>query len=342
MMQQLRYHDYYFLDSFFLPCLCLMIILIAQIDLPVSNKYNKLIVAVIYLIAFIFMINKTGIVQRNRLKIHKEDNITQTVYNYSGGKQYLDSLKIPENAKILVLDGTSPNIALARLDRKGFSLMFPTRARIKEALTWDFDYIVFENDNFEDAIYNYYPEILSYINKINDNGKISLYKWKDKPVDETVDEFLRIEGKEPVFIALMTFDSSYSNEWYNIKITSENSYSGKNSGLVDKDSRSSITFESHNLPQLLDSKRKLYFSGYFLHHKLKNCLLVINLEDNGQRLYYKAFDISDSLKFENKWERIDLQLDLPQIKSKDYQLSVYLYNTGKNEFLVDNFGFQLY
>lgn len=342
MMQQLRHHDYYFLDSFYLPCVYLIILLIAPLWIP-ESKHLRFVIPAIYLIAIIFMINKTGINQRNRLKVNHEDNITQAVFAYENADTYLDSLKIPRSAKILVLDGTSPNIALTKLDRKGFSLMFPTKDRIKEALTWNFDYIVFENENFIQAIYQHYPEIISSLKKIDDNGRISVCEISDKPILQTINRFIGIEGKEPVFTALMNYDSTYnSNEWYNINSTSKEAFSGKFSGLLSSNTKYGITFEGKNLKALTEKNRTLVFSSYFFHENMNECNVIVSIKEGDESIYYKSVNISDSLDYIKEWERLELHFNLPQVKSQNHQMSLYLFNVGKNEMMVDDFGFQLY
>ncbi len=44
----------------------------------------------------------------------------------------------------------------------------------------------------------------------------------------------------------------------------------------------------------------------------------------------------------NKWESVDLIFLLPKIKSEDYEFALYIWNTGGNELLLDDFGFKIY
>lgn len=56
----------------------------------------------------------------------------------------------------------------------------------------------------------------------------------------------------------------------------------------------------------------------------------------------KVYELSRILKSKNKWEEVNLLFQLPKVKNEDYELSIYIWNTGRNNLFIDDFGFELY
>jgi acetolactate synthase regulatory subunit len=77
---------------------------------------------------------------------------------------------------MLIIDDIAPNIPFILMQRKGFVVMNTNQKNIEDALKWDYNYIIVQNEYFIPEIYTPYPNILSKLNKIADNGKISVCK----------------------------------------------------------------------------------------------------------------------------------------------------------------------
>ena len=185
MMKQLPNHDYYFVDTFFMPILMLYALMLGT--LPRIRNY---IAAGISLIAFcticFFMLDNVKETQETRRWI--EDGAYKSYLNFEGSDTFLDSLNISRDAKILSLYAYPQNGSFIQMKRKGYSVMWHKEKIVKPALTWDFDYIVVENQIFWDK-FEERKDVLGRLNRIADNGKISVCTLSDTIVCHSPDEF---------------------------------------------------------------------------------------------------------------------------------------------------------
>jgi hypothetical protein len=76
------------------------------------------------------------------------------------------------------------------MDRFGFAIMSTKKETISNALKWDFDYVVFQNDLFMNETFLDYPEIIQSLLKIGDNCKISVCKRIKEDRKKTLFGFL--------------------------------------------------------------------------------------------------------------------------------------------------------
>jgi ABC-type cobalt transport system substrate-binding protein len=68
----------------------------------------------------------------------------------------------------------------------------------------------------------------------------------------------------------------------------------------------------------------------------KDLIFVVSIE-NGEIYFYKPLDFSSSIKSKEKWEHLDFQLHNIGISPGVEVLKIYIWNKGKNEFLIDNY-----
>lgn len=341
MAKQFPDHDYYFLDAFFLPLIIISILLVAQ--LPRLKIKNRTIAYPVFtgLLAIPLILNAVN--SQNQIRATNYwDKTATTIYNFNGADLFLDSLRIPPNAKILVLDAVAPNIPFILMNRKGYAVIIPNKENIKNALTWNYDYIVFQNEFFLSDIYSSYPEIISEIKKINTNKKISICIKRIGA--SSLSGFMGLnEGVLPVFSAKINFDSIANEQsWENKEYTDSIFVSSKNAGKLSGDAIYGLTYRIKNLELVLNRSRTLWLKSFFLQNDFKSCEIVVSINENGKTVYYKSYDLADILKQKNNWETIDLMFQLPVVKSRDSELSLYLWNTGKKNLFIDDFEFSLY
>ena len=228
------------------------------------------------------------------------------------------------------------------MHRKGFAIMSTSKENIQNALTWDFDYLVLQDEFFISDIYSSYPKILSKISKIADNNRISICKLNHNETDQTITEFIGLDGKTPVFKAIMTYDTTAEESWQNTNQTSGVYFSGISSGVLTKDMTYGLTYKTKKLPIIRDKSRLLLFNSYFFCDTISDCEIVVTINENGQKSYYKNYNLRDLLRSKNKWEKVILLFQLPQVKSKDYEFGIFIWNTGKNNLFIDDFEFLIY
>lgn len=341
MLRQFVAHDYYFLDTFYLPTILLLVVALSciPIEKSVLNSRLSIIAILIFCIPVVIVAAKS---QENRRIAEHWDSTEATINNFRNSESFLDSIGIPSNSKILVLGSYSSNIPFILMNRKGYPVISTKRENIQESLEWDYDYIVFQNEFFLSDIYSVYPEIISKVSKIADNGKISICIHPESQNDQSLIGFLGLEDKTPAYESVMTFDTLADNYWENTQFRTGRSYSGDSAGILDREMTYGLTYKTRELKAITEGHRTLLFSSYFLRDSAINCELVVSISENGANSYYKAYNLEEFIEAQESWERVDLIFYLPPIKSEAYEFALYLLNTHRDKLLIDDFGFRLY
>jgi hypothetical protein len=342
MLKQFAMHDYYFLDTFFVPVLLLLIILLRRIpDLRLS--YSKWVYSLSLILKGVPLVLNADEMQQIRRETGSWDTLSKMVNNFKGSDVFLDSLHISRDAKILVIESTAPNIPFILMKRKGYANMYVNKDVIKEMLKWDFDYIVVQDNLFAEADCLKDPDILFRLKKIADNGKIAVCILLETPKEQTVNEFMERASKNRVIEKTINFDFPWNGDWKNVYPSTEiKAFSGNTCDKIASNFEFGLTYSANGLPFLKDAGTKLVFTGYFYSDSLNNCNIVVNMNVHGKSQYYQAYDISEQVKKKNTWEKVSFTCSLPQIDTDENELSVYIWNHGRNTLFVDDFGFQLF
>lgn len=177
MARQFRNHDYYFIDTYFLPLL-LLLILILNI-LPRIENYKRLIFFGIITILFItLMTDNVGEMQKKRRRNYWAPTAVRTINNYQGSEQYLDSIGISEDAKILTLWAYPQSTPFIFMNRKGYAEMYYDKEKLDSAMTFDYDYVVIENELYDKEKNGEWRYIFEELEYHSDNGKIMIFERK--------------------------------------------------------------------------------------------------------------------------------------------------------------------
>ena len=171
MARQFRNHDYYFIDTYFLPLL-LLLILILNILPRIKNYRQSVFFGLITIFFISLMIDNVVEMQKQRRRKYWDPTAIRTINNYQGAEQYLDSIGISKDAKILTLLAYPQNTPFILMNRKGYTEMLDKEEKIEIGLTFDYDYVVVENKLVNDDVKMEYISDLKYV---SDNGKISVF-----------------------------------------------------------------------------------------------------------------------------------------------------------------------
>ena len=335
MTNQFHSHDYYFLDSFYIPMILLFILFIDGIK--IKFKFS---LGLALLIIILFGYTAYGKCKQDMEARYAEDsgNRAQTeVNNYTDSKKYLDSLGISKEATMLVIDAYSANIPLILMDRKGYMVIGSSEENIKKYLAKTFDYIVIQNDYLLSDVVNYYPDIIKEIVPVGTNGKISVYK-KQKNT-KSLSEFLQIKD------AVLFCSSSCP--------VLKDSCEAFLTGVVSCDSILQVHSESEftdvfvkNIDDYRGKNLKLMFSADC---KLKNFLkdntdLVAMLNKDDIQVYYKSFALNQYLNDEVSagYKKLYFMYPFQVPKNGKLSLKLYFWNNGKNDLELKNIILWLY
>lgn len=170
MMQQLPFHDYYLIDTFFLPILFIVALTLSILPKPQSKRTCSLVSMIFALICTLMVLNAKD------SQMGRRTRETQGLISYicfEDADLILDSLNISRDAKILCLYGFAQNGPFIQMGRKGYTVMTDDEELLKTAFTWDFDYVVIENGKFTKYL-DTRRELLSKLKKIGGNKRFSV------------------------------------------------------------------------------------------------------------------------------------------------------------------------
>jgi hypothetical protein len=341
MLEQFQHHDYYFLDTFMFPMLIFLILLLSLLP-KTGSPISKFIAGTLIIFVCLPLISNGIKTQRERRETGPWDTTAATINNFTESKQFLDSLKIDRNANILVLNPAAPNIPFILMDHKGYVIMSTKTERLKSAVKWDYDFLVFQNDYFVTDIYANFPEIINKIEKIADNGRITVCRKSDASTVNDLASFLKINNNIPLMSQSMTFNNEKQPNWSNIIPSSDYYLSPPSSGCITEGMEFGPTFKA-NSPLPLDKKNCLLFlSCSFLHSEMNDCEMIVAINSGKENLYYKSNNLKSLLKVKNQWEKIELIYQLPKVETDNYELGIYFYNTGKNKIFIDDLNFNIF
>ena len=172
MWLQFEHHEYYFLDTFYLPFILVLIILLKPIRLA-SYPWLKPIMIVLFSIPLITQAVNS---QSKKMIVEDWNRPTKTVINFKNSDQFLTASGISKNAKILVSGTQAPNAAFIQMRRKGFAIIYPNSEWLSQALSWDYDYVVAEKSTFKNDFIAHYPNFLNEFKTIAHNDKLLLFQ----------------------------------------------------------------------------------------------------------------------------------------------------------------------
>ncbi|MFM7725956.1 MAG: hypothetical protein ACKO7B_04585, partial [Flavobacteriales bacterium] len=339
MLKQFQDHDYYFLDTFYLPCVLVVVALLSFVPKAIQPMHRALyLLALVAFAGFAFRMPLKS--QRNRHEAGVNNRLQNTIENFTGSAEYLDALGVPRNATMLVVDAVAPNVPLTLMDRKGLVVMWSVKGMIEHAFKWDFDYIVFQNEYFQDQVYRGYPDILGRIRKLGSNGRITVCT-RDEGNVQTQDDFLGMTGT-PLLNEFMDFEAGDGGKWKGYRTTLSEYHSGSRSALFSADHTSGLSMEWMNLEQLSGGYHPARLSLWLKSREIEEVNVVVWMSVEGREVFHEVRSMKDMLDPLTHWQPISFSFVLPDAGYKDCKLSVYLVSGPNTEVFYDDVQWNIY
>jgi len=158
MAKQFVHHDYYAIDAFAIPFFLILICVFAKMD-----RLPKFLEGVLFFTALLFAGFHLHGKHAERSFIGSWDRTFHVNRAFLNSKQLLDSLSIPSNANMLVLDAYSTNGPLLLLNRKGFTIMNTSEDELRKSLKLPFDYIAIADKFLLSDVLQYSNEMQSQL-----------------------------------------------------------------------------------------------------------------------------------------------------------------------------------
>ena len=179
MAKQFPDHDYYFIDTYFLPLLMLFVLVLKSLPEIVSRR-QKIAYLVISFVFIVFMLDGVKDMQKYRRQLWWGESTLRTMENYRGSDVYLDSIGVSRDAKILTLWAYPQNSPFILMNRSGYTEMWYEKDIIEAGMFFPFDYVVIENELLYEREKAAWKGVFDRLEYFSDNGKIMVFVKKDE------------------------------------------------------------------------------------------------------------------------------------------------------------------
>lgn len=340
MEYQFINHDYYFLDTFFVVFI-LFFIFLSEKAVQLKNDMHQKITASMLCLCLIVSFVLSGKVQHERRELLIPEEVQTTAKCYEDAYELLEQLHVSSNAKILVLGGDGPNNAFLKIKRQGYSLLNANEETLPVALKWPFEYVIAQNSELKNTIYNQSPSIIYELVKVGGNDRISVYKKKKCP-ENNLTTFFGFNKTNQIYHTSVSFDSIPPNST-NADSLSSQAFSGEKSGVVVPENEYGFTHTIYNLKQTSLNGSDLFVKCAFAAKTLplNEALLCVSIDEAGKNMYFNTVRLDLRIK-DTLWNQQEFLFHLPPVSKTDSKISVFIWNVGKNTLIYDDFEISIY
>ena len=337
MVQQYSNHDYYFLDTFYLP----IILFISATSHLISFKTVRAtrIYGFLFIALSIGMLWNARKMQEIKRVTGPWDKVTRSVLNFQNSEKFVQVNGISKNEKIIVLNGFTPNIPFVLMNRSGYCTMLTTKKAFKNALKFPAKYVIFQNEYFLSDIYHVYPSILKHLKFVASNGKITICTKSEKISDQTLEEFLNLDSKTPIEQQTINFEN---NNLPTPILTQKSERNSNNTvGLMAEKIEYGNIYQTVNNPQFMQQNRIITIKGIFEKVPSKDIDLVAVITENDSLTYYKEYQIIAPKK-QGGISKFTYLFNLPEVQSEKNEIKLYFWNPNKGTFQLDQLEVKVY
>ncbi len=343
MLKQYYDHDYYFLDSLFVPVVLFFILVLASV--PLQSKVQKAFLSILFALCATVMFIDSDKNQTERTTTYEWDRVEMSRQNFTGMDKFLDSAGISKDAKILVIDAYSTNIPLILMNRKGYTVYQTSRDdAFMPLIKYPWDFVAIQDALLVSDVIRYCPVVTSMLDKVTGNGKVSVYRRK-KMQTTSLKEFLKIDLANTIYAHQLNFDSAVTDKHFTAcDVTSSAQFhSSPYSGILNTQAEygATLNFVGKELSDLQNAK--VLVSGYvFNESPVRDVQLVASVSDAAVTSYYNSYDIKLQIKKTKCWQKFEMQFVLPSSIKSSAHLGIYLWNKNKETVYYDDLEFIVY
>ncbi len=335
MFKQFVNHDYYFLDTLFLPSILILIGLYKYIFN--SKLAVKWFFTISLFIGLIFSAKAAYNSQTQRWKTNS--NALEIANSFKDSNMLLKKQGYDENAKVLLMNAMYPNMALNYLQRKGYIVMTTSGENIQEALKWDYNVIVTMRSALVNDIVNNYPDIIKQIEPIAESDELLFFKKREEPEDTiSIEHFIAIDTLKPVFKTSVHVVNG-KGKWSNLRCDSLPA-TLKSSFKTEANESFGPTFKIP-LDEISLSKGLIVIAvDLLMDNAIHKPTLVLNIHNKNS--FYKSFDLDDVIIEPNQWKKWHFTFQIPGEFQKDTELALYFWNLKRSQFYVKDMQIMVY
>ena len=330
MGQQFSIHDYYLLDTFFLPLMLGFAACVAAIE-PFHRRTSQLAVVGVVLLLSGTAAWKARAEQLRRISPPATDKSVLTRDNFASSARWLDSLGVPRTATVLVLDAYSYNLPLLLARRRGWTMLQNRKSaqdlsaeNLRAALALPADYVITQNATYAQEVVNRYPAIAAHLQPIATNGRLSL--WRIRPVPLVAHWQLRTNMEAPL-------DSA---AWLNTaSISAGPAASGRRASRLTGGKAIGLTYHQTVANLGLRAGEQLLFSARYQAGIDAGAELVASLEPGAGGTPYWRQTVACQPTRAGDWAPLGAAFTLPAPHAPTDVLKVYIRKNGPGEVSLD-------
>lgn len=341
MAIQFKEHDYYFIDTFFVIVVLLLVLFVSV--LPKIN-FNFIVVPIVFTI--FFMVIQDVSVQAKRNDTGSWDRYQATINNFSNADEFLTNNNVSSTASILVIDAYSPNIPFILMKRKGFSVITTSKAEIDKALQFPFDFVVLQNEFILSDVLNNYPDLKYYLTPINSNGNITLYQYNKTKKEKSLPSFLGFDKRAALVNEQLNFDTIINTKVWAAadKLKKDKWFANgeKYFSYMDSTIQYSATFQMQAADFDTSKTHTVIFEGDFYGINNLSDVFVSCYAGHADVVNYQQyFDVSTSVRKMESWQHITFLYQVNKMNTAD-ELKVFIWNPKQKYFYYNNLSVRVY
>ena len=334
IMRQFPAHDYYFLDTLFLPIILVICFLFQQLP-RLSKIWHRLIyVMVLVSIAYPLYMHASAF-QKTRMTVSCQNDMHNTYNNFKHGDLFLDEAGISKDSKLLLLYTGAPNFPFINLKRKGYALMYEKKEQIMNALSWDYNYLILETDFYLNNSYLSYPNMLDNMTQIANNGRLMICKRTDVKSIKDPFSFIGMDKWNSCFHFEGDFSDTIGTKWRNTTITQDPESSNK-WAIISTKLEYGLGFKSADILRSGMKNFNVLLNGKFQKKFNTDIVIIASIKENGKEIYCKSMNLNKLILNTQTWTELHLLFNLPKQNFEKAALEFFIFNPGRNELYIDD------
>ncbi|SMO88075.1 hypothetical protein SAMN06265379_111128 [Saccharicrinis carchari] len=173
MQKQFVNHDYYLMDTFFIPVIFILLFFTKYITVQLTPAVR--------LLMLLYITSSLQIAFDSQRRLYDEHHMGYSSIkdDFEGSELLLDSLSIDNTKRILVLPTPrSPGLPFIFMNRKGYKTLNNSNTSINNIVQRNYDYLIFPNKQ-KKIIKHIYPSFKTDNSFIYSNGKLEIWSKKN-------------------------------------------------------------------------------------------------------------------------------------------------------------------
>lgn len=338
MFGQMNVHDYYFLDTLFLPILVGLILMFAFLP-NITKRLRKGVSLVLATgVLFLCFLNAQTVVH-DRTEKYVLAEFKAGVEDFKGSELWLDKQGVKRTDKILVIASPTPNTPFILMKRKGFTTHRLSEQILQNSRTWGWDYVVFQNQYFYSKGLQILPELLDNWEYISSNGKLTLCRKRKTPKVQSIIQFMGLKNRKPILYEKFSTNKKENPNWSKLTVGMDSL--DEEYLFLDEKEEYAASYVKTNWSKLTEGPTILSASMQVKMIGKKETFVVLVVSDKNENALYYSYPIHENVEDEKDWQIIEFYSTLPQVKNAENGFSFFFYNKGSKMVKVKDLEFRI-